>query len=135
VTPPRASARAAPTARALVWAGTLALPRGAVRARYRREHHAELAALCAREQIRYAAGVLCTAPALSRAVAPRFARPVGGHPVKHRLVVLAVALAVALGVAAVVAGGADDSPGLQLLGVLLAVGALVGGRRIARRTG
>jgi hypothetical protein len=35
----------------------------------------------------------------------------------------------AVGVAAVVAGGADDSPGLQGLGVLIAVGALVLGTR------
>jgi hypothetical protein len=34
-------------------------------------------------------------------------------------------LAVALGAAAVVAGEADDSPGLQGIGVLLAVGAIV----------
>jgi membrane protein implicated in regulation of membrane protease activity len=35
------------------------------------------------------------------------------------------ALGVALGVAAVVAGGADDSPGLQLIGVVIVVGTLV----------
>lgn len=34
-------------------------------------------------------------------------------------------LAVAVGAAAVVAGEADDSPGLQGLGVILAVGAVV----------
>jgi hypothetical protein len=37
---------------------------------------------------------------------------------------LATALAIALGVAAVVYGEADDAPGLQLLGMLLAAGAL-----------
>lgn len=46
--------------------------------------------------------------------------------------VLAI-LTVALGVAAVVAGGADDSPGLQLLGVLLAVGGVVLAVRSRRR--
>jgi hypothetical protein len=39
--------------------------------------------------------------------------------------VLAV-LAIAIGVAGVVAGGADDSPGLQLLSVLLIIGACAG---------
>ncbi|MGC4878783.1 hypothetical protein ACLQ26_21305 [Micromonospora sp. DT43] len=42
-------------------------------------------------------------------------------------------LAVALGVAAVAYGGADDSPGLQLIGVLLVVGAVVFAVRTARR--
>ena len=42
-------------------------------------------------------------------------------------------LLVALGVAGVVAGGADDSPGLQLLGVLVVVGAVVLAVRTARR--
>nr|WP_231747513.1 LPXTG cell wall anchor domain-containing protein [Auraticoccus cholistanensis] len=42
-------------------------------------------------------------------------------------------MTVALGVAAVVAGGADDSPGLQLLGVLLAVGGVVLAVRSRRR--
>jgi hypothetical protein len=41
-------------------------------------------------------------------------------------------LGVAIGVAGIVAGGADDSPGLQLLGVV--VGAVVLGVRIARRS-
>ena len=41
-------------------------------------------------------------------------------------------LAVALGVAGIVAGEADDSPGLQLIGVLLIVGAIALGVRIAR---
>jgi hypothetical protein len=43
-------------------------------------------------------------------------------------------LAVAIGVAAIVAGGADDSPGLQLLGVVVVIGAVVLGVRIARRS-
>jgi len=46
-----------------------------------------------------------------------------------------VALAVVIGVAAFVYGGADDSPGLQLLGALLVLGAVVlAVRRIRRRT-
>jgi drug/metabolite transporter (DMT)-like permease len=47
---------------------------------------------------------------------------------------LLAVLAIAIGIAAVVAGGADDSPGLQLLGVLLVVGAVVLGVRVARRS-
>ncbi|GAA2187813.1 hypothetical protein [Micromonospora lupini] len=46
---------------------------------------------------------------------------------------VAAILVVALGVAAVVYGGADDSPGLQLIGVLLVVGAVVFAVRTARR--
>ena len=46
--------------------------------------------------------------------------------------VLAV-LGVLLGVAAVVAGGADDSPGLQALGVLIAGGTVALVVRAARR--
>ena len=42
-------------------------------------------------------------------------------------------LLAALGVAGVVAGGADDSPGLQLLGALLVIGAGVYGWRAVRR--
>jgi peptidoglycan/LPS O-acetylase OafA/YrhL len=49
------------------------------------------------------------------------------------LIALAVALGVALGVAAVVYGESDDSPGLQLIGVLLAVAAVVLGVRASRR--
>ena len=48
------------------------------------------------------------------------------------LAVLAV-LAVGLGVAGMVAGEADDSPGLQGLGLLLIVGAVVLVTRRARR--
>ena len=40
---------------------------------------------------------------------------------------------VALGVAAVVLGEGDDSPGLQLIGVLLVVAVLVVGVRALRR--
>lgn len=43
-------------------------------------------------------------------------------------------LLVALGVAGVVAGGADDSPGLQLLGVLVVAGAVALAVRARRRS-
>jgi hypothetical protein len=49
-------------------------------------------------------------------------------------VVLVVALVVALGVAGVVLGEADDSPGLQGLGVLLVLGGVVAGVRTVRRS-
>ncbi|SCE73649.1 hypothetical protein GA0070607_0956 [Micromonospora coriariae] len=42
-------------------------------------------------------------------------------------------LAVALGVAGVVLGGADDSPGLQFLGVVIVVSAVALGVRSFRR--
>jgi hypothetical protein len=42
-------------------------------------------------------------------------------------------LAIAIGVAGVVAGGLDDSPGAQLLSVLLIIGAVVIGVRMVRR--
>ena len=45
-----------------------------------------------------------------------------------------VILAIALGVAGVVAGGIDDSPGLQLIGVVLVVGAVALAVRIALRS-
>jgi drug/metabolite transporter (DMT)-like permease len=51
-------------------------------------------------------------------------------PVKYVLAVLAIAI----GVAAVVFGESDDSPGLQGLGALLVIGALVYGVRTARRS-
>jgi len=43
-------------------------------------------------------------------------------------------LATALGVASVVLGEADDSPGLQLIGVVLIVGAIVLSIRTAQRS-
>ncbi|WP_405107470.1 hypothetical protein OG559_24305 [Micromonospora sp. NBC_01405] len=46
---------------------------------------------------------------------------------------LVAVLAVAIGVAGIVLGEADDSPGLQLLGVVLIVGAVAFGVRTARR--
>jgi hypothetical protein len=53
--------------------------------------------------------------------------------VRSAVVVLAILVVVALGVAGVVLGEADDSPGLQGLGVLLALGAVVLGVRTLRR--
>ena len=44
-----------------------------------------------------------------------------------------VILAIAIGVAGVVAGGLDDSPGAQLLSVLLIIGVVVLGVRMVRR--
>ncbi len=43
-------------------------------------------------------------------------------------------LAIAIGVAGMVAGEADDSPGLVLLGLVLVVGAVAFGVRIAQRS-
>jgi hypothetical protein len=43
-------------------------------------------------------------------------------------------LAIALGVAGIVYGEADDSPGLQLLGVVLIVGVVALGARIVKRS-
>ena len=59
----------------------------------------------------------------------RRVRPPKGNPMKPLLAVLAAAL----GVAAIVLGGADDSPGLQLLGVLFVVGAVALGVRTVQR--
>lgn len=47
---------------------------------------------------------------------------------------LVVILVIALGVAGIVYGGVDDSPGGQLLGILLIVGAVAVGVRIAVRS-
>ena len=52
---------------------------------------------------------------------------------KPVLVMLAALLATGLGVAAIVLGEADDSPGLQGLGVLLIVGTVALGARARRR--
>jgi hypothetical protein len=43
-------------------------------------------------------------------------------------------LAIALGVAGIVFGEADDSPGLQLIGVVLIVGAVALGIRTTQRS-
>ncbi|MEH1057926.1 hypothetical protein V6U89_22295 [Micromonospora sp. CPCC 206171] len=51
---------------------------------------------------------------------------------KYVLAIVAL-LAVAIGVAGIVYGEADDSPGLQLLGVLLVLGTVVFGVRAVRR--
>ena len=53
---------------------------------------------------------------------------------KQVVLAFAVVLAVAIGVAAVVYGEGDDSPGLQGLGVLLVIGAVVLGVRSLRRS-
>ncbi len=53
---------------------------------------------------------------------------------KTFLLVVVLLAVVALGVAGVVLGEADDSPGLQGLGVLLVVGAAWFGVRAVRRT-
>ncbi|WP_369253585.1 hypothetical protein [Geodermatophilus amargosae] len=55
--------------------------------------------------------------------------------VRSAAAVVALLVVVALGVAGVVLGEADDSPGLQGLGVLLVIGAVVVGVRAARRAG
>jgi len=60
----------------------------------------------------------------------RRVRPRKGSLMKILLAVLVVAL----GLAAVVLGEADDSPGLQLIGVLLVGGAVALGVRTARRS-
>jgi hypothetical protein len=52
---------------------------------------------------------------------------------KYLVVALAI-LAIALGVASMLYGEADDSPGLQLIGVVLIVGAIALGVRIATRS-
>ena len=44
-----------------------------------------------------------------------------------------IVIAVAVGVAAVIAGGVDDSPGLQGLGVMVVIGSVALAVRRARR--
>ncbi len=46
---------------------------------------------------------------------------------------LVAVIVLALGVTGIIAGGADDSPGLQLLGLLVVIGAVVVAVRTARR--
>ncbi|HYI56900.1 MAG TPA: hypothetical protein VEX66_01940 [Microlunatus sp.] len=46
---------------------------------------------------------------------------------------LLTALGIALGVAGVIFGGADDSPGAQLLGLLVVIATIVLGVRALRR--
>ena len=64
----------------------------------------------------------------------RRVRPRKGRSMKPVLIMLAALLATALGVAAIVLGEADDSPGLQGLGVLLVVGTVALGVRRVRRS-
>jgi hypothetical protein len=60
--------------------------------------------------------------------------PRGSSPTRSPLLAYLIALlALALGAAGMVAGEADDSPGLQLLGVLLIIGAVTLAVRAARR--
>ena len=59
--------------------------------------------------------------------------PRKGRFMKPVLTILAALLATAIGVAAIVLGEADDSPGLQLLGVLLVIGTVALGVRTAQR--
>jgi hypothetical protein len=47
---------------------------------------------------------------------------------------LVAILAIAIGVAATVAGGLDDAPGAQLIGVVIIIGAVVLGVRTALRS-
>ena len=47
---------------------------------------------------------------------------------------LLAVLAIAIGVAGIVAGGIDDSPGAQLIGLLIIIGAVVLGVRHFRRS-
>ena len=64
----------------------------------------------------------------------RNATPDGGESAPGTVVRYLVALlAFAIGAAGMVAGEADDSPGLQLLGALLIIGAVTLGVRTARR--
>ncbi len=59
--------------------------------------------------------------------------PLKGNLMKPVLAVLAAAIiAAAIGVAAIVYGGADDAPGLQLIGTLFVAGAVVLGVRTVR---
>ena len=51
---------------------------------------------------------------------------------KHLPAVSAIVTAIALGVIGVVYGEADDAPGLQLIGVVLILGAVVLGVRTVR---
>ena len=53
---------------------------------------------------------------------------------KRHLLILAAILATAIGVAAIVLREADDSPGLQGLGVLLIIGTVAVGVRRAQRS-
>ena len=52
---------------------------------------------------------------------------------KYLVAILAI-LVIALGVAGIVYGEADDSPGLQLIGVVLIIGALGLGVRTVKRS-
>ncbi len=59
--------------------------------------------------------------------------PAKGHSVKHLLPLLLVPVGLVIGAAGIVYGEGDDSPGLQLLGVLFVLAAVVFGVRTLRR--
>lgn len=52
---------------------------------------------------------------------------------KHLLTIVAI-MTIAIGVAGIVLGEADDSPGLQLLGVVLVIGAVALGAKAVQRS-
>jgi uncharacterized membrane protein YfcA len=54
--------------------------------------------------------------------------------IQRLLAAISIVLGIALGVGGMVAGEADDSPGLQLIGVILIVAALALAVRLARRS-
>ncbi len=71
----------------------------------------------------------------SRMSTPRNGKIGGGFALSlgDPMMYLTALLTSALGVAAIVLGEADDSPGLQLIGVLLVVGAVALGIKTAQR--
>jgi len=60
--------------------------------------------------------------------------PPKGNPMKRFVTIVAMALGVIIGVAAMVFGGADDAPGLVLIGIMLVVGTLAFGLSPALRS-
>src|SRR5215207_6967150 len=81
----------------------------------------------ARRNLVISSGRSTRSPARSAGLAQR------GDPMKYLVVLLAV-LVIVLGIAGIVYGEADDSPGLQLIGVMLVVGALALGVRTVKRS-
>ena len=67
--------RVTPTAKALVYLAVRVLPSGATRDRYRVEHDAELRAMPARRQVRYALGALISSVDLRRATSSTATEP------------------------------------------------------------
>jgi len=60
--------------------------------------------------------------------------PLKGNVMKRFVTILGMALGVIVGVAAMVFGGADDAPGLVLIGIMLVVGTLAFGLSPALRS-